>query len=72
MKSLNYVDAKATLQACQIEVKPNMFDQDFFQLNCNLNLDFTFKIPNVKSYSLLKNDLYVIIVFLFKLGMFVC
>lgn len=59
MKSLNYLDTKATLQACQIDVKSNMFDQDFFQLNCNLNLDSTFKIPNVKSYNLLKNDLYV-------------
>lgn len=59
MKSLNYMDTKATLQACQIDVNPNMFDQDFFQLNCNLNLDSTFKTPNVKSYNLLKNDLYV-------------
>lgn len=61
MKSLNYMDTKATLQACQIDVKPNMFDQDFFQLNCNLNLDSTFKIPNVKSYNLLKNDLYTVL-----------
>lgn len=58
MKTLNYMDTKATLQNCQIDIEAKLFDNEFYRLNSNLNLNSTFKSPNVKSYNLLKKDLY--------------
>ncbi len=63
MKSLNFSDPKASLQACQIEVKPGLFDKEFHQLNSYLNLSSVFRTPNVKSYNLIKKDFYVSIFF---------
>ncbi len=59
MKSLNFSDTKAALQACQIEAKSGLFDNEFYQLNTYLNLSSIFKTPNVKSYNLVKKDFYV-------------
>ena len=52
------MDTKATLQNCQIDIEAKLFDNEFYRLNSNLNLNSTFKSPNVKSYNLLKKDLY--------------
>ena len=58
MKRLNVLETKSTLQSCALEVRKNLYDQEFFQLNSNLNLNSTFKTPNVRSYDLLEKDFY--------------
>ena len=58
MKRLNVLETKSTLQPCALEVRKNLYEHEFFQLNSNLNLNSAFRTPNVRSYDLLEKDFY--------------
>ena len=60
MKSIDFLNPKATLQQCEMKTQLNLLKNEFIKLNSNLNLNSVFKTPNVKSYNLLKEDFHVI------------
>ena len=59
--------SKPTFLACDIKSHAHLLRDRFYKLGSNFELNSTFKIPNVKSYDLLKEDFYVNISFLLLL-----
>lgn len=60
MKSFNVSETsgKSTFQQCELTIKNNLFQSEFFKLNSSFSLKSIFKTPNLKSHSLLKEDFY--------------
>lgn len=52
-------DSKSnTFQSCEIKTQKSLLNDQFFRINSNFNLNSKFKTPNVKAYSLTKEDFY--------------
>ena len=60
MKSFNVSETsgKSTFQQCELTIRANLFQNEFFKLNSSFSLKSIFKTPNLKSHSLLREDFY--------------